>query len=89
MYTTSAVSTLTVYEARPSLTLVSVSTCAFAVNAKLMQRKPAPDRPTWMRCQPLREIMFDSPSMMAFVLEVAFPWIMDAIVVPMNEPEQG
>jgi hypothetical protein len=72
---------LTVWEAKPSSTFVSVFTCEFAENAKVMQRTPTPDRLPGMRGQPLRETMFDSPSMMAFLLEVAFPWIMEAIVV--------
>jgi hypothetical protein len=52
---------LTVWEARPSSTFVSVFTCEFAENAKVMQTTPTPDRLPGMRGQPLREIMFDSP----------------------------
>jgi hypothetical protein len=62
-YTTSAVSILTVWEAKPSSTFVSVFTCEFAENTKVMQRTPTPDRLPGMHGQPLREIMFDSPSM--------------------------
>ena len=42
-YITSAVSILTVCEVRPSSTFVSVFTCEFAENAKVMQRMPTPD----------------------------------------------
>jgi hypothetical protein len=59
----SAVSILTVWEAKPSSTFVSVFTCDFAENTKVMQRTPTPDRLPGMHGQPLREIMFDSPSM--------------------------
>jgi hypothetical protein len=55
---------LNVWEARPSSTFVSVLTCEFAENTKVMQRTPTPDRLPGMRGQPLREIMSDSPSMM-------------------------